>query len=101
LAWRDILGHACLTADHDTISDMDMTHDADLTRENHIVPGAAGPGDADLANYQVVASDFAIVADLDQVIDFCPGADLCRLKRASVNRRSSADFDIVLDFNVA
>jgi hypothetical protein len=46
-------------------------------------------------------SDLAIVADLNQVVDFGAVADARRFKRTAINSRARANFNIIPDFNMA
>ena len=46
-------------------------------------------------------ADLHVVPDLDQVINFRPFADDCRLECPAINRHVRADFDVVADDDVA
>src|SRR6185436_13396293 len=51
--------------------------------------------DADLADEQVVLSNFAVVADLDEIVDLRSGADASGFEGAAVDGGAGADLHVV------
>src|SRR5262249_55039355 len=76
---REMIGYSDLPAQHSVVSDLDAA------------------GNSGLGDDEAMATDRAIVADLDQIIDLGALADDCIATRAAVDRRVGADLDGVLD----
>ncbi len=100
LIGRHVLGHTRLRADHRAVADMNVIHNANLTRDNDVIACAARPGDAHLADQQIVFANPTVVSDLHQVIDLRSGPNSCRLKRAAIHGRAGPDFDIIADLDM-
>ena len=98
---RDVVHHARLGADRHPVADIHVIANADLAGHDHVVTGGRTAGDADLRANDVVPSDAAVVGDHHMVVDFRPVADHGRTVRATVDRRASADFHVVAQFDVA
>src|SRR5947209_3655248 len=77
-----------------------MINDAGLAAHGNVVPDGARAGDANLGGKYVVLADFAVVGDLDEVVDLGAVADRGRLKRAAVDGAPRADLDVVADHDV-
>src|SRR5262245_17206957 len=101
LAGRHVLGDAGLGADQHAVADADVVHDADLAGHHDVVAGAARPGDAHLADEQVVPADLTVVGHLHEVVDLGSLADAGRLEGAAVDGGAGADLDVVAQLNVA
>ena len=84
-----------------TGADVDMVAQAGLAAHDDVVAGRRAAGDADLGANQIVLADAAVVGDLNQVVDFGAFADRGRAVGAAVDRGAGADFDVVVDANVA
>ena len=96
----DILGHRRPTAHNGAIADMNMIGDTHLPGDDDVVAGAARARDANLANQKIMATDPAVMANLDEVIDLGSRADARRLKRAAVDGRARTNLDILPNFDV-
>jgi hypothetical protein len=73
----------------------------DLASDYHVIARAARARDPDLTDKEIVPANLAVVANLDKVVDLGTGSDPCGLKRSTIDRRASSDFDVVADFNVS
>src|SRR5205814_9569459 len=82
-------------------ADADVVHAADLARDDDVVTRLARPGDAHLADEDVVPADLAVVRDHDAVVDLRAGADPRRAEGAAVDRGAGADLDVVADLDPA
>ena len=69
--------------------------------KNDVVADLRAAGDPRLSDNKAIFTDFYIMAQMDEVVDFSSGCYLCRTERRVVNTRAGADFDVVADFNVA
>ena len=54
-------------------------------------------GEAGLRGDDDVLADLHVVADVDEVIDFCAAADAGFVERAAVDGRVGSDLDVVFD----
>jgi hypothetical protein len=74
---------------------------AHLAGHNHIVFDGHAAGKAGLRGDDYILSDLAVVADVDEVVDFRSAADSCFVQGSAVNSRVSADFYIVFDYKAS
>src|SRR5262249_39443236 len=101
LARRHVFGNPGFGANGDPVTNMNVTHNAYLAGDHHIVASAAGAGNAHLADQQIVSADPAVVSDLHEIIDLRSFADPRGLERAAVDGRAGADLHVVADLDVA
>ncbi len=59
------------------------------------MPIGAGAGDAGERDENHVFADVAVVADVDEVVEFCAAADASFFQRAAVDGAVGADLDVV------
>ena len=78
-----------------------MVCHARLTCNNDPVADFAASGNTALRNQHAGFSDFAVVTDHYEVIDFCLSSDFGIFDCSSVNAGVSADFDIIADYYAA
>src|SRR5713101_3459920 len=80
---------------------MNMVRDADLTRDHDVIARGAGAGNPHLTDQQIVSADFAVVADLHEIVDLRAFANDRGLERAAVDGGAGADFHVVADLHMA
>src|SRR4029434_6084010 len=68
-------------------ADRQVSADADLTAEHHIVFDVCAPGDTDLRGHQHIAADGHAMADLHQVVDLGAGLDAGFTNSGPIHRR--------------
>ena len=78
-----------------------MVRDADLSREETVVPHLRSACDACLGRGNGILADLHVVADLDQVVEFHAPADDRRVGLGPVDAGVGADFHVVFDDDVA
>ena len=101
LVVADVLVDTALRADLHAVADRDVVGDADLPGEEAVAAHARGPGNAGLGRRDGVLADLHVVADLDQVVELHAAADDRRVGFGAVDAGVGADFDVVLDDDVA
>ena len=90
---------AALAAEHDSRFNARVFADADLAAEHHAILNSNATGEAGLRGNDDIFADLAIVADVDQVIDFRAAANARFVQRAAIDGRIGSDLDII--FNAA
>ncbi len=93
----DIGEDSAFRGDLDAITDLEMSGETALAGDGNEISQLSGTGNADLRNEQTMLPDLHVVADLDQVIDLGPLPDHGLAESGAIDRRSGADFHIVLD----
>jgi len=93
--------NARASAEKGAVTDVDMVRNAHLPGDHHVVSGGARAGDADLADDHVVSAKAAVVANLNEVIDFCADADARGSECPAIDGRAGADLDVIADIDVA
>src|SRR5262249_11175974 len=83
------------------IPDRHMVGDAGHAADNDKVAQHHTPRNADLTGQYAMTSDFRVVPDLHQIINFLALADHGVAERAAVDRRIRADLDMILHDHAA
>src|SRR5581483_2390615 len=91
------LQHRALRADFRAAPDAQMTGDAALPRNRHVVFDDRAAGDPDLRDEQHALSEFDAVRDVDEVVDLRSRADARLADGRAVDGRIRPDLDIVFD----
>jgi hypothetical protein len=74
---------------------------ADLSAQDHVVLHHDAAGKAGLGCYYDVFANLAVVADVDQIVDFRAAANARDFERATINGGIGADFDIIFNLETA
>lgn len=82
-------------------ADGNVPADADLGGDGDVILDSRTSGNAGLGDDEAVFPDYAIVADLDEVVDFGALSDHCLPEACAVDGGVGADFDIVAYFHDA
>ena len=96
-----ILRHTRLRHDDALVSDGQMTRDADLSRNGHVVADDGASGNAHERANDAMLTNNAVVADLHEVVDLRTGTDAGPPEATAVDRRIRADLNVVANFNEA
>jgi hypothetical protein len=83
------------------ITDPDVIGQANLAAKNHELTQFAAARHANLADNDAVPSDDAVVADLDQIVDFRPFSDDGVTEGAAVDCGAGADLNPILNDDTA
>jgi hypothetical protein len=62
-----------------------MIRNPGTSTERYAVPNQSAPGDSHLATKDRMTTNGSVVADLNEVIDFCSGSDRCRPDGTSID----------------
>src|SRR5207245_10870189 len=73
----DVAGDATLSSGDDTVTNLAVTGDTDLSGQNHVVADLCRPGKHYLRAYKRVYADFGTVAHRHQIVYFRPATDSC------------------------
>ena len=98
---RYVFVETAFGADADPVADGHVVRDADLSREETVVPHLRSACDACLGRGNGILADLHVVADLDQVVEFHAPADDRRVGLGPVDAGVGADFHVVFDDDVA
>jgi hypothetical protein len=93
--------NASLASNHRSGFYAGVIADADLPSHDNIVFDGDAAGEAGLSGDYNVLPDLTVVADVDQVIDFCAATDAGFVERAAVDGGVGPDFDIVFNDETA
>ncbi len=86
-----------LTAQNYAGTYMHMLADADLAGDDRAIADGTGAGDAGEGDENDVFSDVAVVADMNEVVDFCAAADACFGEGSTVNGGIGANLNVVFN----
>ena len=90
-----------MASDHDAFSYVSVLADADLAPEDDVVLDSDAARESRLRGDDDVLADLAVVADVDEVVYLRPATDARGFERAAVDSCIGADFDIILDNELA
>ena len=88
---------ARLPAEDDAGAYLHVVADADLAGQNSALADRARAGDAGERDQDRVFADVAVVADVDEVVEFCAAADASFRQCAAVDGAVGADLHVVFD----
>ena len=97
----NVVHHTGPGGNDDSVSNFQMSGNANLSSEHNMISQLRAARDAGLSDDDAVLADFHVVRDLHQVVYLRPLADDRRAERAAVNRHPRADFHVVADDDVA
>ena len=100
-AFGNAVGNGCTAADGGFIGDFDVSDRADAAADNAIIADGDAAGNAGLGGDNGVRTDFAVVADLDLVVDFGAVANGRVAHCATVDIGVRTDFHIITQRNCA
>ena len=83
------------------VADFDVSTEADLAGEGHIVAHSCATRDADLRAEDAMPTDGHVVADLNQVVDFGAFLNPSAAEAGAVDGGIGANLDIAVDLNSA
>ena len=78
-----------------------MARTARLSGKDNVVTGLGTAGNNRLSNDEAIFTDFNVVTQVDQVVDFSAPADLGRTESGIVQAGAGPDFDIVSEDDIA
>ena len=93
--------NAGLAADVGLGSDVRLLAHSDLAAHHNIVLDDAAARQPGLRGDDDMPSDTAIVADVDQIVEFRSGADRGRAERSPIDANVGPEFHVVAEFNRA
>lgn len=94
-AFGNAVGNGCTAANGGFIGDFDVSDRADAAADNAIIADGDATGNAGFGGDNGVRTDFAVVADLDLVVNFSTVADGCVAHCAAVDIGVRTDFHII------
>src|SRR5207247_2257406 len=94
---RHIFEHRALGRNLDAVSDLEMARKPALARDGNMIAQLGRTGDTDLRDKQAMLTDFHVVPDLDQVVDFGPLAYYRLAQGRAIDRRPGPDLNVILD----
>ena len=97
----DIARNARFAGKDGIVANGDVASAAGLTGKDDVIAGFGAASDARLGDEETVFTDFDVVAEMDEVVDFRPPADFRRTQGCIIETRAGADFDIVAEGDVA
>src|SRR6267154_756285 len=97
----DVLERGRLGADDHVVAEAEMPPDSRLARQDRPAPEPGAAGDSRLRHQHRILSDRDVMGDLDEVVDLGPTAYDGASEGGAVDRRAGADFDVILDDDVA
>ncbi len=86
-----------LRGEDDAVADGAMAGDSDLAGENDVVADDGGSGEAGLRADERVSSDLRPVAHLNEIVDFCAGADFGSADGCAVDGGVGLHVDSIAD----
>src|SRR6478735_6346569 len=86
-----------LTAQNYAGTYMHMLADADLAGDDRAIADGTGTGDAGEGDENDVFSDVAVMADMNEVVDFCATSDACFGEGAAVDGGIGANLNVVFN----
>ena len=95
------MADAGLGSDHGTRPDRDVSGSAGLTGEIDVVTDDRAAGETDLSAEDAMLPNYAVVPDLDEVVDLRPLPYPGSAEGCPVYRRIGADLDVIADRDVA
>ena len=72
-----------------------MVRHTHLACQDHAIADCRASRNADLAANHAILSDLHVVADHDQIIQFCTAANSGRTNRSPIDRRAGADLGVI------
>src|SRR5262249_44955058 len=94
-----VLGYTALRTDRGVIADLDMPNDANLTANQDTLTDLDTAGNSGLRCDNGVLSDHDVVRNLHQIIDLDALLNPSPAKTRAVHRRVRADLDVVIDLD--
>lgn len=83
------------------IADANVASDSGLGSDGDVIADFCATGDSSLGDDEAVFADDTVVADLDEVIDFCALADGGFTEAGAIDGGIGANFYVVSDFDDA
>ncbi len=96
-ARRHGLWNAGLRANNRAVTDFDMVHHANLSRQSYILPQSCAARDARLCGNNRKLSDSHVMSNLHEVVDLGTPPDDGLTQRGSINGTVRANFNVVFD----
>lgn len=78
-----------------------MARTARLSGKDNVIAGLGTAGNAGLGNDKAIFTDFNVVTQVDQIIDFSTSANLRRPQGRIVQAGAGANFDVVTEDDVS
>lgn len=86
-----------MSSDHSAGFDAGVVANADLSSHDDVVFDRDAAGEAGLGGDDYIFSELAVVADVNEIIDFCALADASFVEGSAVDGRVGSDFDVVFE----
>ena len=86
-----------MTSDHGAGFDAGVIADSNLASHDDVVFDGDAAGEAGLGRDDDIFSDQTVVADVDEVVNFCALADASLVEGPAVDGGVSSDFDVVFE----
>ena len=90
-----------MSSDHSAGFDAGVVANADLSSHDDVVFDRDAAGEAGLGGDDYIFSELAVVADVNEIIDFCALADASFVEGSAVDGRVGSDFDVVFEDETA
>src|SRR5262245_29352915 len=96
-----VLGDAGLRTDNGAVPNVNVSGEARLPGDGHVVAERCRTRDTSLADDDAMPANRGVVADGDEVVDLGPATDAGSRQRRAIDRRVRADLHIVRNDDVA
>ena len=97
----DIPCNPRFTGKDDIIADRNVTGAAYLAGKDDVISCLGTSGNANLGNEEAIFTNFDVMAQMDEVIDFRTSADECTAEGTVIDTRAGTDFYVIFEFDVA